>query len=154
MFFITSQHFIYGLTLRRFVSTLHVKYRLPIGFLLTDELFALSSKEDRIHVLSVSYLLGAVITFYVGWVAFSLMGMVTPILPNLNRYHLDFSIIAMFITIVVPMIKHLSALSGVVSSLLLSMLLTYFDVEGAIVSMGYFGMMISVFVSRIAREQK
>ncbi|UXS00166.1 AzlC family ABC transporter permease [Agrobacterium tumefaciens] len=155
VFFITSQHLIYGLNLRRFVSTLHLRFRLPIGFLLTDELFALSSKEDRKRDLSASYLLGAGITFYIGWVVFSLMGiaMATSI-PNLDQYHLDFSIIATFITIVVPMIKNISTLVGVISSLLLSMLLTYLDVEGAIVIAGCASMMVSVFVSRIAKERQ
>lgn len=94
-------------------------------------------------------------TFYIGWVVFSLMGiaMATSI-PNLDQYHLDFSIIATFITIVVPMIKNISTLVGVISSLLLSMLLTYLDVEGAIVIAGCASMMVSVFVSRIAKERQ
>ncbi|QVK24659.1 AzlC family ABC transporter permease [Shewanella dokdonensis] len=58
IFFLTSQHFIYGLTLREFVTQLKLKYRLPIGFLLTDELFALSVPKVREQALSVSYLLG------------------------------------------------------------------------------------------------
>ena len=74
--------------------------------------------------------------------------------PNLARYHLDFSIIATFITIIVPMVKHLSTLVGAASSLFLSMLLTYLNVEGAIVIAGCSGMVIAVFISRITKEPK
>ncbi|MGL9736414.1 MAG: AzlC family ABC transporter permease [Symbiopectobacterium sp.] len=37
VFFITTQHIIYALTLRDYVSRLALRYRLPIGFLLTDD---------------------------------------------------------------------------------------------------------------------
>nr|WED69671.1 AzlC family ABC transporter permease [Pectobacterium colocasium] len=56
VFFITAQHLIYGLTLREYVSTLKLRKRLPIGFLLSDELFALSEKKDRKNNVSTSYL--------------------------------------------------------------------------------------------------
>ena len=59
VFFITSQHFIYGLTLREFVSHLNIKLRLLIGFLLTDELFALSETKNKRSELTPSYLIGA-----------------------------------------------------------------------------------------------
>ncbi|SAI72773.1 branched-chain amino acid permease [Bordetella ansorpii] len=152
VFLITSQHFIYALSLRGFVSRLQARYRLPIGFLLTDELFALSSTKDSKRGLSVSYLLGAGLTFYVGWVAFSLAGIVMAAsIPDLDRYHLDFSIIATFATIVVPMVKDKSTLSGIAVSLLLSMLLAYGHVEGGIVIAGLCGMAFSVAMARMTQ---
>lgn len=50
--FLTSQHFIYALTFRNNISVLPVKQRLPLGFLLTDELFAVSlSPENVIQII-------------------------------------------------------------------------------------------------------
>ena len=154
VFFITSQHFIYGLTLREFVSCLKAKLRLPIGFLLTDELFALSETKDKHSELTPGYMIGAGLTFYLSWNIFSLMGIVmASSVPNLDRFHLDYSIVATFITIVVPMIKKISTLVGVAISLILSMVLSYYQVEGAIVLAGLIAMFASVAVSGLVKEK-
>lgn len=154
VFFITSQHFIYGLTLREFVSSLAIKYRIPIGFLLTDELFALSVSQRTKNGLSVSYLLGAGFAFYIGWVLFSTIGIVLATsVPDLEKYHLDFSIIATFITIVVPMIKSISTLLGVLFSLAFSMMFAYLGIEGGVIIAGCSGMLFSVLVSRVRGKQ-
>lgn len=149
VFFITTQHIIYALTLREYVSRLALRYRLSIGFLLTDELFALSGGKSVQKPRSVSYLIAAGGFFYVCWVVFSLAGiaMATRI-PDLASYHLDFSIIATFITIVVPMVRNIITLLGVALSLLLSMVLGYYHVEGAVVIAGLSGMFFSALLSR------
>ncbi|MCX7132591.1 AzlC family ABC transporter permease [Aeromonas sp.] len=154
VFFITSQHFIYGLTLREFVSHLKIKLRLPIGFLLTDELFALSETKNKRSELTPSYLIGAGLTFYLSWNVFSLMGIVmASSVPDLDKYHLDYSIVATFVTIVVPMVKKISTLIGVVVSLLLAMLLSYWQLEGAIVISGLCGMFSAVLASVLLNEE-
>lgn len=155
VFFITSQHFIYGLTLREFVSCLKTKLRVPIGFLLTDELFALSETKNKRTELTPGYMIGAGLTFYLSWNVFSLMGIVmASSVPDLDKYHLDYSIVATFITIVVPMIKKISTLAGVAISLVLSMILSYCQVEGAIVLAGLTGMFSSVAVSVMIKEKQ
>lgn len=152
VFFITSQHFLYGLTLRDSVSTLRLRYRLPIGFLLTDELFALSCAQPAGRRLSPAYLIGAGLTFYLCWAMFSLAGvLMATAVPDLQRYHLDFSIVATFITIVVPMIKNRSVLCGALVSLVLSMALSLYRVEGAIVIAGLCGMCAAVATAHLTR---
>ena len=153
VFFITSQHFIYGLTLREFVSCLKMKLRLPIGFLLTDELFALSEAKKERSELSPAYLIGAGLTFYLSWNFFSLLGiLMASAVPDLGKYHLDYSIVATFITIVVPMVKKISTLVGVVVSLILSMVLSYYHFDSAIVLAGLCGMFTAVLVSGLLKE--
>lgn len=73
-------------------------------------------------------------------------------IPDLDSYHLDFSIIATFITIVVPMVRTISTLLGVVLSLSLSMVLAYYHVEGAVVIAGLSGMFFSALLSRREEE--
>lgn len=154
VFFITSQHFIYGLTLREFVSCLKTRLRLPIGFLLTDELFALSETKNKRTELTPGYLIGAGLTFYLSWNIFSLMGVVmASSVPDLDKYHLDYSIVATFITIVVPMVKKISTLVGVAVSLVLSMVLSYYRFEGAIVLAGLCGMFSSVVAAGLLKEK-
>jgi predicted branched-subunit amino acid permease len=73
---------------------LPVKQRLPLGFLLTDELFAVSLSPEKRHP---DYMLGA-LCFYLFWVVFSVVGiLLAHMVPNLMNYHLDFSIVAILL---------------------------------------------------------
>ena len=47
VFFLTSQHFIYALSLREEVKPWSLKRRLSIGFLLTDELYATAMLKEK-----------------------------------------------------------------------------------------------------------
>ncbi len=153
VFFITAQHFIYGLTLRSFIAHLNIRFRIPIGFLLTDELFALSIAKKNKKTLTPGYLIGAGLVFYLTWNIASLLGIfMATAIPDLDKYHLDFSIIATFITLIVPMINRLSVVAGVALSLLLSILLSYYHVEGAVIIAGLCGMLFSVIISRLLKE--
>lgn len=143
---ITAQHLLYALILREHVSSLPLKKRLPVAFLLTDELFALSVGKKS---YDFAYLMGAGLCFYLAWIGFTVIGVVLAAsVPNLADYHLDFSIVATFIAIVVPMIKRLSSLVGVVISLMLSLVLSSLAVSGAIVIAGLLGMLCAVGVAR------
>ena len=147
---ITAQHLLYALILREHVSSLPLRKRLPVAFLLTDELFALSVGKKS---YDFTYLMGAGFCFYLAWIAFTVIGVVLAAsVPNLADYHLDFSIVATFIAIVVPMIKRLRTLVGVVISLVLSLVLTSLAVSGAIVIAGLVGMLCAVVVARVRGE--
>ncbi len=147
---ITAQHLLYALILREHVSSLPLKKRLPVAFLLTDELFALSVGKRS---YDFAYLMGAGLCFYLAWVGFTVIGvLLAASVPNLADYHLDFSIVATFIAIIVPMIKRFSSLVGVVISLLLSLVLSSLDVSGAIVIAGLVGMLCAVSVARLRGE--
>lgn len=53
IFFLTAQHFIYALTLRNDISALSLSKRLSLGFLLTDELFAVCASGEKTARISV-----------------------------------------------------------------------------------------------------
>ena len=155
VFFLTAQHFLYGLTLRAQVSAFAARLRIPVGFLLTDELFALSSARKEHQPLTPAYMLGAGLTFYLCWVLCSLAGIVmASSVPDLARFHLDFSIIATFASLVVPMINRPAVLAGVCSSLGLSMLFTALHFSGAIIIAGLSGMAVSLIIARICGERQ
>ncbi|XDZ52109.1 AzlC family ABC transporter permease [Neisseriaceae bacterium CLB008] len=146
VFFITAQHLLYGLTLRPQIAPMKPLRRFGLGFLLTDELFALSTGDKK---SSFAYLFGAGLTFYLAWVLFSLAGIaLASAVPDLDAYHLDFSIVATFITIVVPMLRNFASLVGVVVSLVLSIVLTHLQIEGAIIVAGLLGMFAAVLAAR------
>ena len=104
VFLITTQHYLYALYLREDISKQPLKYRLMLGFLLTDELFAVSIKRQQHYIY---YLLGAGSCFYLCWVLFSTCGVfLASAIPNLDQYHLDFFFFFTFIVIVILFIKN------------------------------------------------
>ncbi|MCU4413223.1 AzlC family ABC transporter permease [Acinetobacter sp. WU_MDCI_Axc73] len=152
IFFLTSQHFIYALTFRNNISVLPVKQRLPLGFLLTDELFAVSLSPEKRHP---DYMLGAGLCFYLFWVVFSFVGiLLAHMVPNLVNYHLDFSIVAIFVAMVIPLIKNFQVVSAVLVTCLSGFILRMYQVEGAILISGLMGMVTAVYLERFAEESK
>ncbi len=152
VFFLTSQHLIYALNFRKEVSQYKLKQRLIIGFLLTDELFAVGMAENKQRTFA--YLFGAGLCFYLAWCLFSLMGIVlAQSIPNLESLHLDFSIVAVFILIIVPMIKNKASLVGVLCTLLFACIFKYFHFEGGLVLSGMIGMFCAMCFARYVNRQ-
>lgn len=153
VFFITAQHLLYGLTLRPHVAHLKWYQRIIIGFLLTDELFAVSA-QPKVK-LTPAYMIGAGLCFYLAWVAVSIVGIIMASqVSDLSRYHLDFSIVATLLAIVIPLIKTFSTLVGVIVSFCLSIIFSWLNIEGGVVIGGLTGMFIAVCVARSRGEQK
>ena len=53
---LTSQHLLYGLSMRPVLSSQPLRWRLGLGFLLTDEFFALTSQYDQQQFLSLIHI--------------------------------------------------------------------------------------------------
>lgn len=114
-FIISSRHFLYGLTLRDRLSPKPLRWRLSLGFLLTDELFALSGDRRAYrNRFRLYYALGAGGSFYLSWNLWTFIGIVAGAsLPDLTELGLDFAIAATFIALVIPEIKTLATLVAV-----------------------------------------
>ena len=96
---LTSQHLLYGLSMRPVLSNQPLRWRLGLGFLLTDEFFALTSHYDQ-QQFNRWYALGVGLTFYVAWNLFTLAGIVLgQNIPHLDQLGLDFSIVATFVAL-------------------------------------------------------
>ncbi|ATG17505.1 branched-chain amino acid ABC transporter permease [Providencia alcalifaciens] len=153
VFFITSQHLLYGLTMRPYVKDFTTPQRLSIGFLLTDELFAISAAKRQ--ALSFAYLFGAGFSFYLVWFITSLCGIVMAnLIGDLSKLHLDFSVVATLLAIVVPLTRKISTACGVLFSLIVAITLSMYSISSAIVIAGVGGMFVSVGVSRVLGEEK
>ena len=137
--------------LREDISKQPLKYRLMLGFLLTDELFAVSIKRQQHYIY---YLLGAGSCFYLCWVLFSTCGVfLASAIPNLDQYHLDFSIVATFIAIVIPFIKNLNTLVGVLVSVILTVIFLGLGFKSAAIMAGVIGMLAATCLQNF-RERK
>lgn len=111
-FIISSRHFLYGLALRDKLKNLPFKWRGSLGFLLTDELFALCGERKSLQgKLKIVYALSAGGSFYLCWLLWNIIGITAgSYLPDLTNLGLDFAIAVTFIALVVPTVTNLPAL--------------------------------------------
>ena len=123
-FIISSRHFLYGLALRDKLKTLPLKWRGSLGFLLTDELFALSSHRKAYQgKLRLIYALCAGGSFYLSWLLWNIFGIIAgSYLPDLTTLGLDFAIAVTFIALVIPTVVNLSRFVTVCVAAILSVI--------------------------------
>lgn len=140
-FFITSRHFLYSVSMRQKVSPMPLKWRLALGFLLTDELFAVCGQQSE-KQFNRWYALGAGLSFYLAWNAATLAGIIAgSYIPALNQLGLEFAVAATFIALVIPHVVNLPVVTAVIVSLVLSVMLNHWQVEGALMIASIGGML-------------
>ncbi|CCQ11203.1 putative amino acid permease [Pseudoalteromonas luteoviolacea B = ATCC 29581] len=118
VFIISARHFLYGLSVRHKLVGHRLRVRLPVSFVLTDELFAFSHHPKAYQTQArLVYALSAGFSFYVFWNIWTLIGVVAgSLLPDLTNLGLDFAIAATFIALVIPSIKNKATLATVVTA--------------------------------------
>ncbi|PNH93600.1 branched-chain amino acid ABC transporter permease [Vibrio diazotrophicus] len=152
-FFITSRHFLYSVSMRGKISPLPTRWRVILGFLLTDELFALCGQQSE-KQFNRWYALGAGFSFYLVWNLATLVGIVAgSYIPSLNSIGLEFAVAATFIAIVIPNVKSIPILISVITALILSVSLTIFNVNGSLMYASV-GAMLAGYVSELALTKK
>ena len=153
-FIISSRHFLYGLTLRERLSPQPLRWRLGLGFLLTDELFALSGDRRAYQSrFRLYYALGAGGSFYLAWNLWTFIGIVAGAsLPDLTQLGLDFAIAATFIALVVPEIKTLATLVSVLVAAIGGILFSLWQWELGLVCAAMLAMFSGYLCAKIQRS--
>ena len=156
---ITSRHFLYSMAMRNQVSSLPLKWRLSLGFLLTDELFAIIAKNKGPHLhkgqLNRWYALGGGLSFYLTWNIASAVGiLVGNNIPNLDSWGLEFAIAATFIALVIPAIKSSSILVCVLVSLVTSIICELLEIQSGLLIASLLGMAVGTLYAKIRGEKQ
>ncbi|MDG2502132.1 MAG: AzlC family ABC transporter permease [Porticoccaceae bacterium] len=153
-FIISSRHFLYGLTLRDRLSPKPLRWRLSLGFLLTDELFALSGDRRAYNNrFRLYYALGAGGSFYIAWNLWTSIGIVAGAsLPDLTELGLDFAIAATFIALVIPEIKTVATLVAVLVAGPSSVIFTLWGFELGLVCAALMAMCSGFCVQKLRRQ--
>ncbi len=104
---VNLRHVLYSATLAPYVSHLPLRWRLVLGGLLTDEVFAVAWAHFRRHPpgddVSPWHFLGSGVAMYVNWQIWTAVGLLFgAAFPGLQSLGLDFAMVATFIAIVVP----------------------------------------------------
>ena len=113
---INSRHIIYSANISKYISVLSLRWRLALGYLLTDEAFAISFQEFENRKRFAHYhLLGGGLTLWVFWQISTVTGVFlgANIPPYLN---LEFAIPLTFIAIILPKLKSLAQISTAVTA--------------------------------------
>ncbi len=150
---LTSQHLLYAMHMRPAISNLSPRWRLGLGFLMTDEFFALNSQQNP-SAFDRWYALGVGLTFYVAWNIFTLAGIILgQSIPNLESLGLEFSIAATFIALVTPLVRSVPVLLCVAVSLSCSVVLTLLGWQSALVVSGLAAMVAGFAAKRIVERK-
>lgn len=108
---VNLRHMLYAATLLPHVARLPARWRWTLGFLLTDETFAVMNgyySKHRESPLGHWYFLGSGLAMYGNWQLWTLVGLsFGAVFPQLQSLGLDFAMVATFIGIVVPQLARL-----------------------------------------------
>lgn len=115
---ISSRHMLYSANFRQHVLPLPLKWRLSLGFVLTDEMYALSVHHNlRCGYFDRHYALISGLTFYLFWNLATLAGILLGSqVSGLEDMGFEFAIAATFIALVVPNVRNRASLGCVLVS--------------------------------------
>jgi len=155
-FIISSRHFLYGLAVRHKVIDQPLRWRLPVSFVLTDELFAFSHHPKAYRTkIRLIYALSAGFSFYIAWNLWTFIGIVAgTMLPDLTHLGLDFAIAATFIALVIPGVKSLASLVTVIVAGISATLFKSTGFELWLVSSALLAMSAGYFTARITAKKE
>ena len=113
---INSRHIIYSANISKYISVLSLRWRLALGYLLTDEAFAISFQEfENRNRFAHYHLLGGGLTLWVFWQISTVTGVFLG--ANIPTYlNLEFAIPLTFIAIILPRLKSIAQISTAVTA--------------------------------------
>ncbi|RZI44775.1 branched-chain amino acid ABC transporter permease [Herbaspirillum sp. HC18] len=110
-FIVNLRHALYAATLLPHVAHLPARWRWLLGFLMTDETFAVMNgyySRRQETPFGHWYFLGSGVAMYINWQAWTLAGLsFGTAFPQLQSLGLDYAMAATFIAIVVPQLSRL-----------------------------------------------
>ncbi|SFA97256.1 4-azaleucine resistance probable transporter AzlC [Collimonas sp. OK607] len=119
-FIVNLRHMLYAATLLPHISHLPARWRFLLGFLLTDETFAVMNAYYLKHGHEPQghwYFLGSGLSMYGNWQFWTLVGLLFgTVFPQLQTLGLDFAMVATFIAIVVPQLFRLPQLAAAIAA--------------------------------------
>ncbi len=155
-FIVNLRHVLYAATLLPQVAHLPARWRALLGFLLTDETFAVVNAHHLRHPRELSehrmvhwYFLGSGLAMYVNWQFWTLIGLLFGnAFPQLQSLGLDFAMVATFIAIIVPQLNRRPQLAAALTAGVVAWLLRELPYKlGLLAAIGA-GVMAGMLLSR------
>ncbi|MBP0017583.1 MAG: AzlC family ABC transporter permease [Cyanobacteria bacterium SBLK] len=153
-FVVNLRHLLYAVSLIPHIKYLSQYWKIPIGFWLTDEAFAVAinryNQSDR-SPYKHWYYMGAAVFMYGNWQLSTFLGLtIGELIPNAANWGLDFAMSVTFIGMIIPYISSSSKNSPKTYSMLATIL-----VSGCVSLLSYslphkLGLMIAAFAGIIS----
>jgi len=112
--FVNLRHMLYAASLLPVVAHLPLRWRFLLGFMLTDESFAVVSAHHQQATTAAErknlhwYFLGSGLAMYLNWQCWTLVGLYFgSVFPQLQNWGMDFAMVATFIAIIVPQLRRM-----------------------------------------------
>ncbi len=124
-FVINMRHILYAASLGVHLKGVAQRMLLPLGFLLTDQTYAVSIAYFQGHEARYKpwYMLGSGITMFIAWTGGTFVGVVLGTqIPDVSNWGLSFAIVVVFIALVVPHITSHPMVIAVLTSGVVSIL--------------------------------
>ncbi|WP_407334264.1 AzlC family ABC transporter permease [Enterovibrio sp. 27052020O] len=146
-FVISARHLLYSVNLRQYIRVLPLRWRVALGFVLTDEMYAVSAVHtEKMGHFDRHYALITGTFFYLCWNLATLVGVLGGSqFDNIEDLGLEFAIAATFIALVIPTIKDIPILVSVVVSAVAIVLLTLAGISNALIVAALMGMVAGFF---------
>ena len=152
---INSRHFLYSISMMEFLKNLPLKWRVILGYLLTDEAYAISIRrfinEPNTSFLHF-HLLGTGITLFLSWQISTLTGVLLG--GDLPQFlDLQFIIPLTFIAIIIPMIRSISTFLVVISSTFCGLIFKNLDISFWIIISGFVGVLVGIASNKLDKKR-
>lgn len=156
-FVVNLRHMLYAATLLPAVASLPLRWRLALGFLLTDETFAvvaarrrLAGDDPHIHW----YFLGSGLAMYASWNTVTLAGMLFgSAFPQLQALGLEYAIVATFVAIIVPQLGRLPHLAAAIAAGTLAYLWQGMPYKLGLLASVAVGVLVGLALTRLKRTE-
>ncbi|PSB11728.1 branched-chain amino acid ABC transporter permease [filamentous cyanobacterium CCP1] len=152
-FFVNLRHLLYSISIVPHVQQLSQSWKLPLGFLLTDEAFV--TAIDRYNQPDSSpykhwYQLGASTFMYLNWILCTWIGVtIGHQISNAAEWGLDFAMSATFIGMIIPYLKSRSMLLSVVSAGIMALLMYELPHQLGLILATLTGIFVGAFIERL-----
>ena len=160
-FIVNLRHMLYAATLLPHVAHLSSRWRWLLGFLLTDETFAVVAGHHQ-QPLSASerryahwYFLGSGLAMYSNWQVWTLIGLLFGTLfPGLQNMGLDYAMVATFIAIIVPQLHRLPYFAAALAAGSFAYFLRDLPYKLGLLTAVFVGVVVGIALSRQALQKK
>lgn len=158
---VNLRHMLYAATLLPHVAHLSARWRWLLGFLLTDETFAVVAGYHQRRLSPEAqrdahwYFLGSGLAMYGNWQLWTLVGLLFGTLfPQLQSMGLDYAMVATFIAIIVPQLNRLPQLAAALAAGSFAYLLQGLPYKIGLLSAVLIGVVVGMALSKRALPTK
>ncbi len=155
---VNLRHMLYSATLLPHLKKLKQKWRIPLAFWLTDEVFAVTVsryRQDDDSPFKHWFQLGASLAMYVNWQFWCLLGLILGSrIPDAGAWGLDFALPVTFIGMTIPFVKDRATVVCVITAGAVSLMTGSLPFKLGLIVAAVAGVLAGLLVDRAVSRRK